>query len=372
MKTCFIKFLDATIGWLACWSLGGLRHRLHLNADVPPSLAGRHIKHALVVRPGGIGDMVLLLPALQALRRAFPGVVIDVLCERRNRDVLSLANWPDPILQYDAPFQMLGHLRRTRYDVVIDSEQFHYFSALMCILARTTARIGFKISPGRNLLYTHLINYDLEGHETDQFMALLRPLGITPPDSLPQPVLSAPAELPAPVANIRTRPEACLISLHPGGTTSCKQWAPERFAELLQQLGNDSRLVFAILGNQQDQRLAESIAARSGLGPRILSVAGRLSLAETAAVLAQSSVCIGGDSGIAHIAAALNTPTITLFGPSDSRKWGNRSGPHTLLQHPPDCAPCCIFGYHKLCHSIACMAAIPVSEVETACRRILP
>lgn len=371
MNAWILKFLDATAGWFACWALGGARHWLRMNDDTPPALAGKPLTRMLVIRPGGIGDMVLLLPALEFLRKKFPGIVIDMICERRNREVLSLAGWPDTILQYDAPVQMLAHLRRNRYDAVLDSEQFHYFSALMSVLARSPARIGFKISPGRNLLYTHLINYDLEGHEADQFMALLRPLEIGVPPARP-PALSAPPAAPPRIAEWCDTPGVLLVAIHPGGTTAYKRWAPDRFLELLRRLSDDSRLVFTILGDRRDCRLADSIALRAGLGQRILSLAGQLTLTQTASVLARASVCIGGDSGIAHIAGALKTPTITLFGPSDSRKWGNRSTGHILLQGQPACAPCCIFGYHKLCHSIACMAAIPVEDVLKACYSVLP
>lgn len=371
MKAWILKFLDATAGWFACWTLGGVRHWLHMNDEAPSPLAGKPLSRILVIRPGGIGDMVLLLPTLEFLRQKYPGIMIDMICERRNRDVLSLAGWTDTVLQYDSPVRLLTHLRRTRYDAVLDSEQFHYFSALMAILARAPARIGFKISPGRNLLYTHLINYDLEGHEADQFMALLRPLETGIPPARP-PSLNAPAAVPPPVAGWCSTPGTLLVAVHPGGTTSCKQWAPDRFLELLRRLSGDSRLVFAILGDRRDRRLADSIASQAGLGQRLISLAGQLSLTQTAAILARASACIGGDSGIAHIAGALKTPTITLFGPSDSRKWGNRMDGHIVLQRQPACAPCCIFGYHKLCHSIACMAAIPVEDVLKACYSVLP
>ncbi len=389
MKLFIFKFLDATIGWLACWSLGFLRHAFRLNADIPQDLTVNPPSRLLVIRPGGMGDMVLLLPALQSLRRAFPNAAIDLVCEKRNRDILQLAAGPDNLLLYDAaPFRLVGHLRRTRYDAVVDTEQFHYFSALMAILARAPARIGFKISPGRNLLYTHLVNYDLEGHETDQFVALLRPLGISSQDErlrMPSPPAgegqgggsAAPfrftltADLPATAIPLFANAGTRLVTIHPGTTTRYKQWAPERFGELLRRLAADTRLVFALVGDKRDRAVAGTILGAARLGPRAVSLAGRLSLAETAAVLARSALYVGGDSGLAHLAAALDIPTVVLFGPSDSRKWGPRAGRHAVVQRQPACAPCCIFGYHKLCHSIACLAAITVDDVESACRKTL-
>lgn len=371
MKPFMLKLLDATIGWLACWSLGFLRHILRMNADVPPALTARPPARLLVIRPGGMGDMVLLLPALRAIRHQFPGAAIDLICEKRNREILQLAAWPDTVLLYDdAPARLLIHLCRHRYDAVIDTEQFHYFSAIMAIAARAPARIGFKISPGRNLLYTHLANYDLEGSETDQFLALLAPLGIATV-APPAATLATPASLPVGLPSHFSTSGTRLITIHPGCTTRYKQWAPARFAELMRRLARDPRQVFALVGDRNDRRVAEAVMAQAGLGPRAVSLAGRLSLAETAAVLAKSALYVGGDSGLAHVAAALGTPTVTLFGPSDSRKWGARSGSHAIVQRQPACAPCCIFGYHKLCRSIACMSAITVADVEAACSRTM-
>lgn len=372
MKQFLLKLLDATLGWFLCWTTGTFRHLLRSNTTLPTPPSSHTPTRLLIIRPGGMGDMILLLPTLTALRKRFPTITLDLICEKRNRDVLNLAHPPDHILLYDSsPLRLLIHLLRHRYDAVIDTEQFHYFSALMAILARAPIRIGFKISPGRNLLYTHLVNYELEGYEANQFMALLRPFGLAEP-AVVEGALRAGAELPgALVALLSATPGARLITLHVGSTTRYKQWPDGRYGELLRTVGQDPRLVFVILGSKADRRQSERVATQSKLGQRVLSLAGRLTMAETAAVLARSSLYIGGDSGLTHMAVALVIPTVTLFGPSDSQKWGARSKLHAIVKQPPPCAPCFIFGYHKFCHSIACMNNITVDDVAAACRRAL-
>lgn len=372
MNQFLLKLLDATLGWLLCWTVGACRHLfrrddIQSHGTLPPAPA-----RLLLIRPGGMGDMILLLPVLDALRRRFPGIALDLVCEKRNSDILKLAKPPDHILLYDAnPIGLLVHLARHRYDAVIDTEQFHYFSALMSVLARSSVRIGFKISPGRNLLYTHLVNYELEGYEADQFMALLRPFGIAEP-AVVEGILRTTASLPDAVdALLHSSPGNRLVTLHAGSTSRYKQWPDGRYGELMRELGKDQRLVFALVGSKADRRQSELVAAQSELGQRVISLAGRLTMAQTASVLARASLHIGGDSGLTHLAVALVIPTVTLFGPSDSRKWGARSKLHAIVKREPPCAPCFIFGYHKLCHSIACMSNITVDDLATACRRSL-
>jgi ADP-heptose:LPS heptosyltransferase len=372
MKQFLLKLLDATLGWLLCWTIGACRHLCRRNDIQSPGAPPHTPARLLIIRPGGMGDMILLLPVLNALRKRFPGVTLDLICEKRNSDILNLAHPPDHILLYDsAPFRLLIHLLRHRYDAVIDTEQFHYFSVLMAILARAPVRIGFKISPGRNLLYTHLVNYELEGYEAEQFMALLRPFGIAEP-AVVEGALRAGTELPdALIALLSATPGARLVTLHVGSINRYKQWPDGRHAELLRTLGKDPRLVFALVGSKADRRQSKRVAVQSELGQRVISLAGRLTMAQTASVLARASLHIGGDSGLTHVAVALVIPTVTLFGPSDSHKWGARSKLHAIVKQPPPCAPCFIFGYHKFCHSIACMNNITVDDVAAACRRAL-
>lgn len=103
----------------------------------------------------------------------------------------------------------------------------------------------------------------------------------------------------------------------------------------------------------------------------LVSLAGGLSLAETAAVIRAAGLFIGGDSGLGHLAVALGTPTVLLFGPSDHQKWGHAGVRHAVIRRPVACAPCFIFGYHRPCRTIACMRGITVDQVVAAARQLL-
>jgi ADP-heptose:LPS heptosyltransferase len=464
MKVFFVKFIDATAGAALCWLVGRVRHLLRREPPLPPDPAAVPLRRVLVIRPGGLGDMVQLLPALRALRERFPAAEVDVVCERRNAAVLQLSGLADRIACYDAhPGSVLLGLWRARYDVVLDTEQFHHMSALMALCGGAPVRIGFKINPGRNPLYTHLITYDLDGWEAAQFMRLLAPLGITGIEPVIEGILSHAsrnsainaqqptsnaqrptedvqdatinAQQPTPNAQRptsegqdgrlahldvgrwaldvgRSSSPSTLpapILLHPGATTRHKAWPTDRWVALIERLQAATGRPMVLVGGRSEAALAGRILAQCGsqemqnnqqptsnaqrpsgaatlfprwalgvgrwmLGVRpvappsfLSTLAGRTTVEEMAAALGRAALFVGGDSGLAHLAVAMGTPTVVLFGPSDSRKWGARGPGHAVVRRELACSPCAIFGYHKLCRSMACMEGITVGEVAAAC-----
>lgn len=372
-----LKRMDATVGRLLCVLIGYadyLRSGKGVAQRLPDArnVCGRRI---LVVRPGGLGDMILLLPALQTLQRAFPNAAIDMLCEHRNACVLPLAGFQGRILYYDRNRHALWRrLRKSGYQVVIDTEQFHHLSAVVARLSGAPTRIGFKINPVRNLLYTHLVNYALDASEAQQFMRLLEPFGLKGCDASLDGRLAKPA-----VRRARTPalPSGETVAVYAAASTPYKQWPFECFKQLLAVLTDDLDLNVALVGGKEatvvSRRLAAVFNGRSTAASpsRVLSLAGETSLLETAAILEKSRLFVGADCGLTHLAVAVGLPTVTLFGPSDPLKWGHLSERHQIIHQQLSCSPCFIFGYHRLCRHRDCMTAITVEDVAAACRRAM-
>lgn len=367
MRVRLLKILDVTVGFFLCWTTGYFLHLFRRNAPAGASGMPRldAIRRILVIRPGGMGDMILLQPMLRTLRQRCPLVEIDLVCEKRNRDIPALAGQSGRVLLYDAhPFGLISALRRGRYDVVIDTEQFHYFSVMMAILSRAPVRIGFKINPGRNTLYTHLVNYDLEGYEAGEFMRLLVPLGIRD-EAVVKGCLTRPG---------RTEGRSGAVVIHVGASTRYKHWATGKFVDLVKRLAGAEGYAsgpIILVGGRRETGLAGDISRQAGLGDRVKVMAGSLTIPQTADLIGSASLFIGGDSGLAHLAVALGTPTVVMFGPSDHKKWGASGPGNVVVRTELPCSPCFIFGYHKFCHSIACMSGITVEHVMTAVRRAI-
>ncbi len=317
-------------------------------------------KSILVIRPGGIGDAVLLAPALRALHKSYPGVSIDILAERRNAGAFALCPGLRSVGRYDVPAEFLSVLR-SRYDIVIDTEQWHRLSAVVARIVRAGIKIGFATN-GRRRLFTHPMPYEQDDYETDSFMRLLTPLGISGAGKVGGSFLAVPARDAESVDQLLGGLKGRrYVALFPGASIAERRWGAERFASLaalLMQRG----IGVVVVGGESERADGRAVEAVGGL-----SLCGRTGLAATAAVIGRSALLVSGDSGILHIAVGLGIPTVSLFGPGRAKKWAPRNGCHTVINKELPCSPCTTFGYTPKCPENArCMADITEHEVENA------
>lgn len=326
-----------------------------------PSQQGTGTSSFLLIRPGGIGDAVLLAPAIRALRRAYPEATIDLLAERRNSGIFSLAPEVNNVFHYDAPRELMAALRR-RYDVVIDTEQWHRLSAVVARLTGAQVSIGFATNE-RSRLFTHHIPYSQDEYEAISFLNLLMPLAIDKHAALPVSFLTVPE-------TAKQRVEGLLgdlsgksfIAIFPGGSIPERRWDTERFKGLAGIL-NAEGIPVVVVGGKEDASAGEIIIA----GNYGINLAGKTSLVETAAVIEKSALLVSGDSGILHVGVGLGRPTVSLFGPGIAKKWAPQGPRHIVINKNLPCSPCTSFGYTPKCPiSAGCMAEITVDEVAAA------
>jgi heptosyltransferase-2 len=158
-----------------------------------------------------------------------------------------------------------------------------------------------------------------------------------------------------------------LVVIHPGGSYgSAKRWPPERFAALADMLQERHQAQIALIGSEHDRSLAEEIVLAAKSNPLIL--AGRTTLRESAAVLGRAALCITNDSGPLHVANALRTPVVAVFGPTDPKVTGPFHQPSSFIQKEAVCRPC---AYRECPFDHRCMASIQVEDVYAACKKWL-
>jgi len=349
-KINILKKLDAALG-------PALVRLVRFLIPLRKSAPGR-ISSILVIRPGGIGDAVLLLPAINALKRHYPHSEITLLCEKRNEEIFHLCKAIDKILLYEKP----AHLFSAIFggcDVVIDTEQWYRLSAVIACLTRAPFRIGFATNE-RRLLFSRNVAYDQDKYEMESFLDLVESL-IEKKPRFAKPFLAVPG---AEAQKAETLLQALVgrkkVALFPGGSIPEKKWPPEKFHSLAVLLARKGYALVAI-GGMDDYtdccNLTEDIRES-------VNVCGKLTLAGTAAVLSRVSLLITGDSGIMHLAYALGTPTLSLFGPGNEKKWAPPGNSHAVIRKGIDCSPCTKFGYVPRCKkNRECMRLIEVDEV---------
>ncbi|MCB1155588.1 glycosyltransferase family 9 protein, partial [bacterium] len=251
---------------------------------------------------GGMGDLLLLLPAAIRVKRALPDARLTLVGERRNRAVTSFTSVFDEVLCYDdGPIKFLRELRRRQFDVVVDTEQFHYSSSIFALLSGAPVRIGFKIMPARNELYTHLVDYPMDRHETRAFEGLIEPLceGAARVSNEDFRGLIDTSKLPEEVPGL-TNDDRGLLTVFPYGGAREKAWPAGRWAEIVRRLLASGEGTVVLVGGGDSSELARDVMQAVN-DPRVVNLVDRLSLAQTAAVLARTALYVGCDTGVTHL-----------------------------------------------------------------------
>lgn len=353
VKIALLKYLDRVYGGMVVRLLS--RPRPH-RQQVPRSF--------LIIRPGGIGDAVHIVPLLQRLHVEFPAAQLTLLAEKRNAGVMVLSPVAVTVLCYDCPGEFIqalfGH-----YDVVIDSEQWHRFSAIVARLVRAPVKIGFA-SNDRQRLFTDPIPYTQENYEATTFLSLLTPLAISP--SLPLlPWLRLPAKTAPEISSLMATLHGRYVVLFPGASIAERRWGEDRFRFLAQAIGKMGWQV-VVVGSRDDCAAAAAICL-GGVGH---DFSGKTTLAETAALIADADLLVSGDSGVLHLGVALGISTVSLFGSGIAEKWAPRGDRHRVLQLHLPCSPCTSFGTTPICtNHVACLTGISVDTVSNAVKKLL-
>ncbi len=328
----------------------------------------------LVIQTAFLGDVILTLPLVQALHARVAGAQIDLLVIPAAAPVL--ANHPSirSVIVYDKHgndagvtgfTNILRRLRSGAYDAAIIPHR-SLRSALLARLAKIQTRIGFDRSSGVWLL-TDVVRYEASLHEVERNTKLLVPMGIAVgqrefPSLYPsEEDRTIVIEM---LSALREDDRRKMVALAPGSVWNTKRWPKERFAALTKSLVSSGRTV-VIVGGEADRLMGEEIVAASE-SPRALNAAGMLTPLQSAVLIGMSRCLVTNDTAPMHIAVAMRTPVVAIFGatvPSFGfAPYGERDV--ILETHGLACRPCSIHG-GATCPitTFDCMLKIPVEAV---------
>lgn len=305
----------------------------------------------LVRAPNWLGDAVLALPAIAAIRRHFPGAHLAVAGPAPVAAIFreQTAAYPDEVIDVPAGGRAAAPiLRKGRFDLaVLFPNSFE--SAWILRRAAVPERWGFATS-GRHLLLTRRSprprRQELH-HHADYFRGLVRGLGIavdeTDPHLAPSPFTRTKTE--ALLGNLHVAPRATIVGLAPGAAYGqAKQWPPDRVAALAARLVRERDATCLVLGAEHDRPAARAVeswlrANAPDALPRVLDLTGSTSVNGLVGVAARCRAFVSNDSGAMHVAAALGCPVVAIFGPTDERST-RPLGNHTVLTASVFCRPC--------------------------------
>jgi len=307
----------------------------------PPPTDGHDL---VVVRtPNWLGDTVMALPMLTALRTAEPAARITLV--GRWAPLLAGQGAADVLLPYPRSLAARGRVARAlaveRPDVALLLPS-SLESAVMAWRCGAHRRIGYA-TDGRGPLLTDALEVPSpRQHQVDEYAALVAPLGVAGVGRVPRWLLpkrpEAEAELDGLLAGARVDPAAPLVGLHLGAAFgSSKLWPAESFGRLARLLTMGGRQP-VLLGSAAEEPAAATVTRAAGIP--VHSLVGRDRPALLPRLLARLRCVVSGDTGVAHLAAAVGVPTVTLFGPTDRRLTAPRGPEARVLDRAVPCAPC--------------------------------
>ncbi len=329
----------------------------------------------LIIKLRYIGDVLLATPTVRAIKVARPDVQVTMMVNRGTEDVLSGNPDLDEIIVLDkgsltAQSRLVAGLRRRRFDTVIDLTDGDR-SAFLSWISGAPVRIGFNDEHRwRVRCYTQVVQ-PVPGvrHRIDRDLEALKSMSIQAGSKDPQLWLTPEEESSADqlLDQLGVQRSQMIVILQPGARYWFKAWPPERFAELADHLTSQYGCQVLIGGSRQDGDLAQQIRQMAKSSPVIM--AGRTTIKQFAAIAKKSALFVGSDSGAMHMASAVGTPVVALFGPSSPLEWGPRGGPVEVLYKGLDCRSC----FHPTCTrgEENCMRLIAVYEVFAAAQRLL-
>jgi heptosyltransferase-2 len=339
-------------------------------------------KNILFIKMWGMGDAVLLLPILKLLKKMRPETNIIVLATSETSTVFQ--GYADKIIEFDFRLQILLplNLLKTLFEVrnadvriALDFEQFTRISSIMAFISGAEIRIGY-CGIGKEKMYTKCINFNPDVHAVKSFADILIPIGITPKIKKLEPLkLDKKDKLAAESFIKENGIGKKIIGIHPGSgnTAVFRRWSVDKFAALSDRLIDIGYKIIAT-GTPSETELLQTLATKMKKKPVI---ANRLTLKQFAALVRKFDLFISNDTGAMHIAAAMGTPTLGIFGPNSPVRYAPFGKQHAWVYKWITCSPC--IHVHKgivpekcpLNIDAQCIKMISVDEVFEKAKKML-
>jgi heptosyltransferase-2 len=346
-----------------------------------PDIAALHPKKILIRSTNWVGDAIMTTPAVRSIRMNFPRAHISLLALPWVADVFVASPYIDRIIPYDKTGQHQGIRGRIKLINILRQQQFDlaillqnaFEAALVAKLASIPARAGYT-TDGRFLLLTHRARVTKRiktRHQVYYYQEMLTRLGLqTGPDELYLHMLGKTQDWAEDfIRNLQKRSGKIqyLVGLNPGASYGpAKRWPAEKYGELAARIIENYNAVMLVFGTEADRKAAAIIQRYAPAG--CVDLTGKTTLVEAMALIARCNAFMTNDSGLMHVAAALQTPLVAIFGSTNPVTTGPFSLSSRVVRQEIPCSPC----MQTHCKTdFRCMQEIPSDEVFDALTEML-
>lgn len=332
-------------------------------------------RRVLFIKPSSLGDIVHAIPAFRTLRAHFPHSHLTWVVKRQWAPILRRVEGIDEIRSIGAnPSDWIKEafrLRRSRFDLAIDLQGL-FRSGALAWLSGAPTRVGFESGrEGSPWFYTQRVPIPAqEVHAVDRYQAVIESLGASP--MITEPCLPIADEDGRFAADLLQRHGIChntpWIALNVSARWGTKRWPLEYFATAADQLQHSGIGRIVLIGGQEDLRLGGQL--QKHMRTRLVNLVGATPIGVLPAILSKARILITNDSGPMHVAAAVGTRVVAMFGPTSHRRTGPYGSGHQVLSSSLPCSPC----YSRTCRQtvqMECLQNLPPRLVVEAAWKLL-
>ena len=323
-----------------------------------------------------IGDAIMTLPAVASVRAAYPRAHLAILAKPPVADIYKMFSAADEIIPYENSFdnplgvlRLAWQLRHKKFDAAI-LLQNAIEAAIIARAAGIGVRAGYN-SDGRGFLLTHAIRREAEifkVHQIDYYLEMVKALGAADVDrAMHLETHISPVIAKSVLQQYLPDNRRMILGIAPGATYGpAKRWLTERFAEAGDCLSRDLNTQAVLFGGKDDWETAEQVRKQARTG--MINLAGLASLTETVYLISQCRLFLSNDSGLMHVAGALNIPTVAIFGSTNPVTTSPPGEKTILVRKDVSCSPC----LKKTCPTdFRCMTLISVEDVVAAAKTFI-
>lgn len=343
------------------------------------------MKKILVCHTGAwIGDMVLLTPSLRVLKQEYPEACLTLLLRPLVADLMRTNPYVDSCIvdsktenRYQSFFKMVRIICEYKFDLAVVMHHTSFRNALIPFFARIPIRIGASFK-GRDIFLTTICKNRTDLHETEKYLNVVNRLPSRNhdyPNVFDKPEFEFTTHLEywhtdedrQSILNILNDKGVSdsdrLLAINLGTTWRTKQWCVNNFDNVINKISERiPNIKIVLVGSLDETSLVEKLSFSNST----INLVGKTDILQLGALLEMCDVCLTCDSGPMHIAAAVGTPTVSLFGPTSPVRHQPYGRGHTIIEKPVECRPC----YKRTCHrqdtEYLCMQEITVTEVTEA------
>jgi lipopolysaccharide heptosyltransferase I len=329
------------------------------------------VHRLLLIKPSSLGDIVHAMPTLAALRARFPDAEVTWLVKRQWAPLVEVIGGVEHVCAVESGLRgwlsRVSGLRAARFDLVIDLQGL-FRSGAMAWLTGCGRRVGFaNAREGSPIFYTRRVEVPAAPrHAVDRYLLVAEALGATRPAEPRFEFIDRPEDRQSVETLLRRAGVAASlpwIAMNVSARWETKRWPPEHFAEVADRLSQAHGLPIVFIGGPAER--PESLAVTALMRMKAVDLTGQTPVGLLPSLLRRAALLVTNDSGPMHIAAAVGTPVVALFGPTDPLRTGPYGKGHVVLSHAVECRPC----FRRDCsHAVRleCLTAIRPEQVVRA------